>query len=67
MLAQGGTAVGTGLNAFVGFDELVASEIAKITQLPFCTATNKVYFVLRACTNLVCSLRHWQATIQWLR
>ncbi|WP_309089670.1 class II fumarate hydratase [Phenylobacterium sp.] len=40
-LAQGGTAVGTGLNAPVGFAELVAEKIAKITHLPFITAPNK--------------------------
>ena len=40
-LAQGGTAVGTGLNAPVGFAELVAEKIANITQLPFVTAPNK--------------------------
>ncbi|WP_320195168.1 class II fumarate hydratase [Agrobacterium rosae] len=40
-LAQGGTAVGTGLNAPVGFAEQVADEIAKITGLPFITAPNK--------------------------
>nr|WP_099058111.1 class II fumarate hydratase [Rhizobium sp. ACO-34A] len=40
-LAQGGTAVGTGLNAPVGFAEKVAEEIAKITDLPFVTAPNK--------------------------
>ncbi|ACG77198.1 fumarate hydratase class II protein [Phenylobacterium zucineum HLK1] len=40
-LAQGGTAVGTGLNAPVGFAELVAEKIAKITHLPFVTAPNK--------------------------
>jgi fumarate hydratase class II len=40
-LAQGGTAVGTGLNAPVGFAELVAEKIAKITRLPFITAPNK--------------------------
>ncbi|WP_132956345.1 class II fumarate hydratase [Rhizobium sp. BK251] len=40
-LAQGGTAVGTGLNAPVGFAEKVASEIAHITGLPFVTAPNK--------------------------
>ena len=40
-LAQGGTAVGTGLNAPVGFAEQVAEEIAKITGLPFVTAPNK--------------------------
>ncbi len=40
-LAQGGTAVGTGLNAPVGFAELVAAKIAAITHLPFVTAPNK--------------------------
>jgi len=40
-LAQGGTAVGTGLNAPVGFAEQVAEHIAAITQLPFTTAPNK--------------------------
>jgi fumarate hydratase class II len=40
-LAQGGTAVGTGLNAPVGFAEAVAERIAAITQLPFKTAPNK--------------------------
>ncbi|MBI1197395.1 MAG: class II fumarate hydratase [Phenylobacterium sp.] len=40
-LAQGGTAVGTGLNAPVGFAELVAQKIAAITGLPFVTAPNK--------------------------
>jgi len=40
-LAQGGTAVGTGLNAPVGFAELVAERIAAITHLPFVTAPNK--------------------------
>ncbi|MBC6981056.1 class II fumarate hydratase [Caulobacter sp. 17J80-11] len=40
-LAQGGTAVGTGLNAPVGFAEMVAEKIAGITGLPFKTAPNK--------------------------
>ncbi len=40
-LAQGGTAVGTGLNAPIGFAEKVAKEIAGITGLPFVTAPNK--------------------------
>jgi fumarate hydratase class II len=40
-LAQGGTAVGTGLNAPVGFAEQVADKIAQITGLPFKTAPNK--------------------------
>jgi fumarate hydratase class II len=40
-LAQGGTAVGTGLNAPVGFAEKVAENIAAITGLGFTTAPNK--------------------------
>jgi fumarate hydratase class II len=40
-LAQGGTAVGTGLNAPKGFAEKVAARIAAITGLPFTTAPNK--------------------------
>lgn len=40
-LAQGGTAVGTGLNAPKGFAEMVAARIAKITGLPFTSAPNK--------------------------
>ena len=40
-LAQGGTAVGTGLNTPNGWGEMVAENIAKITGLPFVTAPNK--------------------------
>ena len=40
-LAQGGTAVGTGLNAPAGFGEAIAKEIADLTGLPFITAPNK--------------------------
>ena len=40
-LAQGGTAVGTGLNARKGFAEKIATEIARLTGLPFVTAPNK--------------------------
>ncbi|HEX4302949.1 MAG TPA: class II fumarate hydratase [Rhizomicrobium sp.] len=40
-LAQGGTAVGTGLNAPIGFDKLVAERIAHITGMAFTTAPNK--------------------------
>jgi fumarate hydratase, class II len=40
-LAQGGTAVGTGLNAPAGFDHEIAGEIAAITGLAFVTAQNK--------------------------
>jgi fumarate hydratase class II len=40
-LAQGGTAVGTGLNTKPGFAEAFAAEVAEITGLPFITAPNK--------------------------
>ena len=40
-LAQGGTAVGTGLNTWPGFDRAIAAEIAAITGLPFSTAPDK--------------------------
>ncbi|MCZ4259783.1 class II fumarate hydratase [Limimaricola sp. G21655-S1] len=40
-LAQGGTAVGTGLNTPQGWGETVAENMAKITGLPFVTAPNK--------------------------
>jgi fumarate hydratase class II len=40
-LAQGGTAVGTGLNAPVGFAERFAEETSRITGYPFITAPNK--------------------------
>ncbi len=40
-LAQGGTAVGTGLNTKTGFAEKFAEEVASFTKLPFVTAPNK--------------------------
>ena len=40
-LAQGGTAVGTGLNAAKGFDRAFANEMRKLTGLSFTTARNK--------------------------
>ncbi len=40
-LAQGGTAVGTGLNTKKGWDTAIAAEIARISGLPFVTAPNK--------------------------
>ena len=40
-LAQGGTAVGTGLNAPIGFAQAVADRIAALTGLPFTSAPNK--------------------------
>ncbi len=41
ILAQGGTAVGTGLNAPPGFGDAIAHELAAITGLPFVSARNK--------------------------
>ena len=41
VLAQGGTAVGTGLNAPSGFDQAFAMEIARLADLDFVTAPNK--------------------------
>ncbi|MBG86326.1 MAG: fumarate hydratase, class II [Verrucomicrobiales bacterium] len=40
-LAQGGTAVGTGINSKKGFDVKFADQVAKVTGLPFKTADNK--------------------------
>jgi fumarate hydratase class II len=40
-LALGGTAVGTGINAAPGFAEAAAAEIARLTGLPFVSASNK--------------------------
>ncbi len=40
-LAQGGTAVGTGLNTRKNFDKKIVKEISKITKLPFKSAPNK--------------------------
>lgn len=48
-LAQGGTAVGTGLNAHPQFAERFAAIIAKMTDLPFVTAPNK--FEALACND----------------
>src|SRR5207245_4083468 len=50
-LAIGGTAVGTGLNAPVGFGEATAAKIAELTGLPFTSAPNK-YAALAAHARL---------------
>jgi len=42
-LALGGTAVGTGLNAPIGFDTAVAEVLAELTDMPFVTAQNKFH------------------------
>jgi fumarate hydratase class II len=41
LLAQGGTAVGTGINTFKGFAEAIAAEVSKMTGTEFKTAPNK--------------------------
>ncbi|TKA78467.1 Fumarate hydratase, mitochondrial [Friedmanniomyces simplex] len=41
LLAQGGTAVGTGLNTFTGFAEAIAAEVSRMTGHDFTTAPNK--------------------------
>ncbi|WP_233882336.1 class II fumarate hydratase [Paraburkholderia flagellata] len=51
-LAQGGTAVGTGLNAHPQFAQKVAESIAKLTGVPFVTAPNK-FEVMAAADALV--------------
>jgi fumarate hydratase, class II len=53
-LAQGGTAVGTGLNAAVGFDKRFAEEVARLTGLPFVSAANK--FEALACHDALVEL-----------
>ncbi|KAI9804912.1 MAG: fumarase fum1 [Piccolia ochrophora] len=52
LLAQGGTAVGTGLNTFAGFDTAVAVEVSRMTVTHFSTAPNK-FEVLAAHDALV--------------
>jgi fumarate hydratase class II len=51
-LAQGGTAVGTGLNAPKGYAEQVATELARLTGLPVVSAANK-FEVMAAADALV--------------
>lgn len=41
LLAQGGTAVGTGLNTFKGFDDAIAKEVSRMTGTEFQSAPNK--------------------------
>jgi fumarate hydratase class II len=74
-LALGGTAVGTGLNAPVGFAEQVAERIAALTDCPFVTAENK-FEALSAHDAMVelsgslkrvaVSLMHIANNIRWL-
>ncbi len=74
-LAIGGTAVGTGLNAPVGFAEKVAAKIAEYTKLPFVAAPNKFAALAShdamvmssgALKTLACSLMKIANDIRWL-
>lgn len=74
-LAAGGTAVGTGLNTHPQFAEKVASNIAKITHLPFVSAPNKfaalasheaLVFAHSAMKTLACALMKIANDIRWL-
>jgi len=53
-IAQGGTAVGTGLNTYIGFAEAVAENLQKETGYPFITAPNK--FEALACRDALVHL-----------
>lgn len=74
-IALGATAVGTGLNAPIGFAEKVANEIANITLLPFKSSTNKFHsltskdelvFAHGALKALACDLMKIANDIRWL-
>ena len=74
-LALGGTAVGTGLNAPAGFDELVAQIISELTGREFFTAPNKFHaltsrdelvFAHGALKALACDLMKMANDIRWL-
>lgn len=74
-LAIGGTAVGTGLNAPAGFAERVAEEVAKLTEIPFCSHLNKfaalsaheeIVAVSGALKGLATSLMKMANDLRWL-
>jgi fumarate hydratase class II len=74
-LALGGTAVGTGLNAPLGFAEKAAKRIAELTNLPFVSAPNKfaalathdaLVMASGALKTLACSLMKIANDIRWL-
>ncbi|MBQ0145992.1 MAG: class II fumarate hydratase [Lachnospiraceae bacterium] len=74
-LALGGTAVGTGLNAPKGFDELVAEEVSRVTGKDFKTAPNKFHaltskdemvFAHGALKALACDMMKIANDIRWL-
>ena len=74
-LAIGGTAVGTGLNAPLGFDRAASAKIAELTGLPFVSAPNKfaalaahddLVFASGALVTLADSLMKIANDIRWL-
>ncbi len=74
-LALGGTAVGTGLNAPMGFDELVAAKVAAITGKTFVTSPNKfhaltskdeIVFAHGAVKALACDMMKIANDVRWL-
>jgi fumarate hydratase, class II len=74
-LALGGTAVGTGLNAPIGYAEAVAQEIADFTGLPFVTAPNKfaalaahdpMVMLSGALKTAACALMKIANDVRWL-
>jgi fumarate hydratase class II len=74
-LAQGGTAVGTGLNTHPKFAEKVAEKIAKLTGLPFVSAPNKfealashdaLVFASGALNSVACAFMKIANDIRWL-
>ena len=74
-LALGGTAVGTGLNAPIGFSELVAKEVSEITGKEFITSDNKYHaltskdalvFAHGAMKALACNLMKIANDVRWL-
>ncbi len=74
-LALGGTAVGTGLNAPKGFDELVAKKVSEITGKAFVTAGNKFHaltskdelvFAHGAIKALACDMMKIANDVRWL-
>ena len=75
LLAQGGTAVGTGLNTFIGFDTAIAAEVSKMTGTEFKTAPNKfeslaahdaIVQASGAMNTLACSLTKIAQDIRYL-
>jgi len=74
-LAQGGTAVGTGLNTKPGYAETFAAQMAKETGLPFVTAPNKfaalaahdaLVFLSGALRTTACALMKIANDVRWL-